>query len=81
MSVINIHEAKTHFAKILQRALAGEEIIVAKHGKPLVRLVPVSALNAEPRLFGRHPQLLGVAALAAAMAEVGEDEIGDWTAS
>ena len=37
----NIHEAKTHFSKLIERARLGEDIIVAKAGKPMVRLVPV----------------------------------------
>ncbi len=37
----NIHEAKTHFSQLLERAHAGEEIIIAKAGKPYAKLVPV----------------------------------------
>ena len=37
----NIHEAKTHFSRLIQRARLGEDIVVAKAGKPMVRLVPV----------------------------------------
>jgi prevent-host-death family protein len=37
---INIHEAKTNLSKLLQRVVAGEEIIIAKGGVPLARLVP-----------------------------------------
>ncbi len=40
-TIVNMHEAKTHFAKLIARALDGEEIIVAKAGKPLVTLTPV----------------------------------------
>jgi prevent-host-death family protein len=40
MTEINIHEAKTHFSRILSRVAAGEEIIIAKAGKPIARLVP-----------------------------------------
>jgi len=36
----NIHEAKTHFSKLVERAAAGEEIVIAKAGKPVARLVP-----------------------------------------
>jgi prevent-host-death family protein len=39
--VVNTHEAKTHFSQLIDRVLAGEEIIVARAGKPLVKLVPV----------------------------------------
>jgi prevent-host-death family protein len=38
---VNMHEAKTHFSKLVERALQGEEIVVARNGKSLVRLVPV----------------------------------------
>jgi prevent-host-death family protein len=37
---INIHDAKTQLSKLLQRVMAGEEIIIAKAGKPVARLVP-----------------------------------------
>ncbi len=38
---VNIHEAKTHFSKLLARVKEGEEVIIAKAGKPIARLVPV----------------------------------------
>lgn len=40
---INIHEAKTHLSKLLQRVIAGEEIILAKAGKPVARIVPFTS--------------------------------------
>lgn len=40
-AVINVHEAKTHFSRLLERAHAGEEIVLAKAGKPYARLVPL----------------------------------------
>jgi prevent-host-death family protein len=39
--VVNIHEAKTHFSKLLQRVSAGEEITIAKAGVPVAQLIPV----------------------------------------
>ncbi len=42
-TVVNVHEAKTHFSKLLARVMAGEEIIIAKAGKPVARLVPLEA--------------------------------------
>ncbi len=38
---INIHEAKTQFSKLISRIEMGEEIIIAKSGKPVARLVPL----------------------------------------
>jgi prevent-host-death family protein len=41
--IVNIHAAKTNLSKLIQRAEAGEEVIVARNGKPAVRLTPVEA--------------------------------------
>ncbi|OQX09214.1 MAG: prevent-host-death family protein [Desulfobulbaceae bacterium A2] len=43
MESVNVHEAKTHFSKLLARVHAGEEIIIAKAGQPYAKLVPVQA--------------------------------------
>ncbi len=37
---VNIHEAKTHLSRLLVRVMGGEEIVIAKAGKPVARLVP-----------------------------------------
>jgi prevent-host-death family protein len=42
MLKVNIHEAKTHLSKLAEQAGAGEEIIIAKSGKPIARLVPLA---------------------------------------
>ena len=39
---VNIHEAKTHLSKLLQRVQAGEEVVIANAGQPVARLVPFS---------------------------------------
>ncbi len=44
-TVVNIHDAKTHFSKLVKRAHEGEEIIVARAGKPYARLVPLEEKN------------------------------------
>lgn len=49
---VNVREAKTHLSRLLEQAHAGEEIIVAKAGKPYARLVPLAATSA-PRRPGR----------------------------
>ncbi len=41
MTQVNIHEAKTQFSKLVARVLSGEEVIIAKSGKPVAKLVPV----------------------------------------
>jgi prevent-host-death family protein len=52
---INLHAAKTNLSRLVDRALAGEEIVIARSGKPLVRLVPVdTAVTRRPgRLKGK----------------------------
>lgn len=42
MAVFNIHEAKTHFSKLLERVMKGEEVVIAKAGKPVARILPVT---------------------------------------
>jgi prevent-host-death family protein len=42
MKVVNVHEAKTHLSRLLERAHAGEEIVIAKGGQPYARLLPLS---------------------------------------
>jgi len=51
MTTFNIHEAKTHFSKLLERVLNGEEVIIAKAGKPVARILPVAS-NISPRVPG-----------------------------
>lgn len=55
--LVNIHDAKTHFSKIINQVLNGEEIIVARGGKPLVRLVPYEEETTE-RKGGQFKGLL-----------------------
>ncbi|MFT3906028.1 MAG: type II toxin-antitoxin system prevent-host-death family antitoxin [Steroidobacteraceae bacterium] len=43
MSAINIHAAKTHLSQLVERAARGETVIIAKSGKPLVKMIPVNA--------------------------------------
>jgi prevent-host-death family protein len=41
MTTVNMHEAKTHLSRLVEMAARGEPVIIARAGKPLVRLVPV----------------------------------------
>ena len=41
MTTVNIHEAKTHLSRLLRRVAAGEEIVIARSGQPIARLVPI----------------------------------------
>jgi prevent-host-death family protein len=41
MAEVNVHEAKTHLSRLLLRVAGGEEIVIARAGKPVARLVPI----------------------------------------
>ena len=43
MYVVNIHEAKTHLSRLIDRASKGESFVIAKAGKPMVKVVPIDA--------------------------------------
>lgn len=43
MATFNIHEAKTHFSRLVEDAVAGKEVVIAKAGKPVAKLVSVKA--------------------------------------
>ena len=49
---VNVAEAKAKLSDLVERAAAGEEIVIAKNGRPRVRLVPISD-RSSPRVFGR----------------------------
>jgi prevent-host-death family protein len=51
MTQMNVHEAKTHLSKLLDQAMAGEEVVIMRSGKPLVRLTPVETAPV-PRVLG-----------------------------
>lgn len=46
-TIINIHEAKTHLSRIVEEVASGTEVIIAKAGKPIARIVPLE--NSVPR--------------------------------
>jgi prevent-host-death family protein len=52
MEIANIHEAKSQLSKLVDRALKGEEVIIARAGTPVVRLVPIRQ-GASPREGGQ----------------------------
>ena len=51
MKTVNIQDAKTHLSRLVEEAVQGEEIVIAKAGKPYVKLVPCGP-GREPRVFG-----------------------------
>ena len=56
MRTVNMHEAKTHLSRLVDRAAKGEPFIIAKAGKPLVKVVPLDApVDREIKRFGFMP--------------------------
>ncbi|CAE6840660.1 hypothetical protein R69658_08146 [Paraburkholderia aspalathi] len=51
MQTVNIHDAKTNFSRLVDAAAGGEEIVIAKAGKPAARLVPIECTKVTRR-FG-----------------------------
>lgn len=51
MRQVNIHEAKTHLSRLVEEAAAGREIVIARAGKPVARLVPFRTVK-KPRRLG-----------------------------
>lgn len=48
MESFNIHQAKTHLSRLLERVSNGEEIVIARSGRPIARLVPFAAAPRRP---------------------------------
>lgn len=61
MKQYNIAEAKSHFSEMVKRALLGEEIIIAKDNKPLLRLSPMAARKKMRKPGSAKGQILSIA--------------------
>jgi prevent-host-death family protein len=59
MKIVNVHEAKTHLSRLLSSVAAGEEVIIAKAGKPIARLTAVTDTRS-PRVAGRDRGLFRI---------------------
>jgi prevent-host-death family protein len=59
MKRVNIREAKAHFSRLVQRAAAGEEIIISRNGKPVAKLVPLTENNLAPAGEDMTPRVAG----------------------
>jgi prevent-host-death family protein len=58
--VVNMHQAKTSLSRLVERALAGDDIVIARNGEPLVKLVPV-VKEQKPRVPGRYKGQIWIA--------------------
>jgi prevent-host-death family protein len=76
--MVNVHDAKTHFSKLLDRAHAGEEIILAKAGKPYAKLVPIAAPPRPRRKPGGLKHLLKDVPSDIWFEPMSEDELAAW---
>ena len=73
MRTVNMHEAKTHLSRLVERAAKGEAFIIARAGKPLVKVVPLDARDASvPRRLGF---LVGEISVPDDFDRLGQDEI------
>ena len=50
MQPVNVHDAKTHFSRLLERVALGEEVVIARSGHPVAKLVPIA-----PEFLQRSP--------------------------
>ena len=57
MAIVNMHEAKTHLSRLVERAEAGEEIVIARNGKPAVKLVKADEQAGRRPLGGMEGQI------------------------
>ena len=58
MATVNVHEAKTNLSRLLKQVEAGEEVIIARNGKPIARLTPVRKRG--KRQFGSMKGLISI---------------------
>lgn len=49
MRTINIHAAKTHLSRLIEEVAAGEPFVIAKAGKPMAQVIPISTTNKKPK--------------------------------
>ena len=58
METVNIHEAKTHLSRLVEKAAKGESFIIAKAGKPMVKVVPIDTpTSSAKRRIGFMPDI------------------------
>ena len=74
---MNLYEAKTQLSSLVERAAKGEEIVIAKAGKPMARLVPPSTASQSPRTPGKN--FMGITYIAEDFdAPLSEEELKEW---
>jgi prevent-host-death family protein len=71
--IVNVHDAKTNFSRLLEQAHAGQEIVLAKAGKPYARLMPLA-----PGVGARSPGRLAGRIDATFFEPLPDDELKSW---
>ena len=72
MKIVNIHEAKTHLSRVIQEAVNGEDIVIARGNEPLVRLVLVESARSQRTLGWAKGQVTIAADFDAPLDDFGE---------
>jgi len=52
MQIVNIHEAKTHLSRLIEKAAGGEPFIIAKAGRPMVKVIPIGTVQTQCQRLG-----------------------------
>lgn len=74
MKYYNVHAAKTHLSKLIERACAGEDVVIARNNEPLVKLVPV-----EPRPKRQRGTLKGSVVIHDSFFDpITDEELEEW---
>ncbi|MEZ0328519.1 MAG: type II toxin-antitoxin system prevent-host-death family antitoxin [Dissulfuribacterales bacterium] len=73
MQIYNIHEAKTHLSRLVEKATEGEPFIIAKAGKPMVKVIPLNA--PEPSQIKRFGFMAGQISVPDDFDQMGAEEI------
>lgn len=73
MEKVNIHDAKTHLSRLVDRAAKGEAFIIAKAGKPMVKVVPLEPVETKP--LRRTGFMVGQMTVPDDFDEMGREEI------
>jgi prevent-host-death family protein len=78
MATYNIYDAKAHFSKLVEKATQGEEVVIAKAGHPVVKMVPIVKDEEKgKRKFGQN--VLGITYIAPDFDEpMSEEELKEW---
>lgn len=76
MTTVSVHEAKTHLSRLIERVLAGEEIVISRNKEPVVRLVREAPPKKKPLLGALKGQFDDVDE--SVFAPLSDEELADW---